>query len=230
MLQVTELTGFSAGGALQLKGYGYLAGTSSTANLALSYGTVSAGLAPAAGDLVAWIIFAVDGAGTPIVSLSGSGWAQSRVSASGTYHASILGKVLTAGDISSPPTGVSGPSAGCIGMWVAFSGNSASPSLSVPALAIEYGADGLPTNVPINAAGAAGVAVIMSFGVGTDDTPTLTWSGAVEDISLSNSNFSTEVRDILFKVATIGGGANVTVSKSDDGSSNTLAGGYLLIA
>jgi len=237
MLQINHLSGF--GGAISLpfsgltqKGYGYIEGAGNTSDLTLSYANVSAGSAPNSGDLVVWMVLGLDNSAQPAADLSGSGWTQSRVYADGLAGTTMLGKVVTSGDISSPATVVSAPTAGSAGMWVAYSFNG-SISLTVNSLQAQYSAGSAPSSDTVDSSALTSVqyAITMSLGTGTDDVISLSWSGATPDIQFQRTNvLSTATTDIEWAVHLAQGGESVTISKGDDTNNNIIASGYFAVS
>lgn len=221
--------------SLTQKGYGYIEGASNTANLALSYANVSAGSAPSAGDLVVWMVMGKDTSAQPIDDLTGSGWTQSRVYATGEMGSSILAKVVSAGDIASPATVVTSPTAGSAAMWVAYSVAGSVASLTANSLQIEYSGASAPSasdTVDSSALTSEQYAITLSFGGGSDGDISLSWSGATPDIQFQRTNvYETSSGDIEWGVHLAAGGESVVISKSsDDGSYNSLSTGYIAVS
>lgn len=233
MLIVNNLSGFGGGGTLSLtqKGYGYIE-SASTGNLALSYGNVSSGSAPSAGDLVVWIVEATDNSAQAINDLTGSGWTQSRAYVSTLIGASILAKVVSASDIASPPTGVTSPVYGAAGMWIAYTVSGSITSLAANSLTAEYSGTSAPSNQTPNAS-ASSRAIMLSLGLGSDNAMSIAWSGATADISLERTNVMSNgslIVDIKYLAKLGVPGDSVTISMGDDGSLNALASGYIAVA
>lgn len=220
---------FAAPLGLTQKGYGYAQGASSTSNLTLNYGTVSSGSAPVAGDLVVWIVCALDSASQAINDLTGSGWGQARRYSS-PICSSVLAKVVVAGDVSAPPTGVSAPTDGSVAMWVSYAIAGGLSTLTVNNHDLEYAGTTAPGSDLQNSSGlsAGAYSITVAFGTGTDDTIGLNWSGATPDVSLQRTNFESTV-DVKFGAAAVRGGANITISKDDDGAFNSLASAYVSV-
>lgn len=217
-------------GSIVQKGYGTVAGGGDTNNLAMGYGTVVSGSAPAAGDLVCWIVFAQDTVGSPVVDLTGSGWVQNtNRDAGGAVDISILAKIVVAGDISSPPTVISGPDRGSVGLWVAYT-VTGTPTLSANAADVNWGGAAAPSNVAVDssALNSPDVAVTLAVATGTDGSIQHTWTGATEDLTATLTNaWNTATGDASFKAGADIGGVSVTLSKGDDGSANAIGGGYI---
>ncbi len=237
MLRINNLNGFGAGNSLPFtgltqKGYGYIEGAGDTATLALSYANVSAGSAPSAGDLVVWMVLGFDNAAQCINDLSGSGWTQSRVYADGMNCVSMIGKVITSGDIASPPTAVTSPTNGSAGMWVAYSFDG-SISITVNSLSTQHSAGSAPSSDALNstALGTNEYAITMGFGTGTDGTISLTWTGFGPDIQFQRDNvMASGTADVEWAAHMFEGGQSVTLSKSsDDGNWNSIGSGYFAI-
>ena len=217
---------------LAQKGYGYVEGASSTANLTLGYGTVSGGSAPAAGDLVVWIVYALDNTAQAIDDLTGSGWSQDRRYVSGLLCSSVLAKVVVAGDVSSPPTGVTAPTSYSAAMWVAYTVTGTVSTLTVTNHDSEYGSGSAPasdaqdsTAVPDDE-----YAITVAFGGGNDGTIGLNWSGATPDVAFQVSNLGGSTTDVEFAAELSLGGASITISKDDDGALNSLASAYVAVS
>jgi len=213
------------------KGYGYVEGTSSSADLTLSYGTVSGGSAPAAGDLVVWIVYALDNTAQAINDLTGSGWTQDRRYVSTLLCSSVLAKVVVAGDISAPPTGVTAPTSYSSAMWVAYTVTGTISTLAVTNHQSEYGNASAPSSQAQDSSAVPDdeYAITVAFGGGNDDTIGLNWTGATPDIAFQRSNFG-GTTDIKYGAELTLGGASITISKDDDGALNSLASAYVSVA
>lgn len=212
---------------LTQKGYGRTS-VPTTANLALDYGTVVGGSAPDAGDFVVWVVIAYN-SGDPRNDLTGSGWTQSNHAVqSSTYWSSVLAKIVSAGDISSPPTIVTAPDLGAVGFWVAYTKTGSHSSISIPFNTYKQASAAAPTNTRVPASGIDGPLVVVGLGSGDDGTPTLTLSSG-EDGSQSATNLMLSgTMDFLHKWKLYSTtGADVTVSKSDDGNANSSVGAYV---
>jgi hypothetical protein len=225
----------SAGGPVSLtqKGYGRVYGANNTASLALSYANVESGSAPSADDLVVWFIFAADTSASPVVNLTGSGWAQNTNYVSGNFAASMLAKVVVAGDISSPPTVVSGPTHGSIGFWVAYSVTGTISALSVSSLNAQWASLSAPTNQTVNSSALndPDVAITIGAGGGDDGSPSMAISGATADIDFTTAAnvWVSAAAETQFLVDATVGGANITFSKGDDGGNNHMASGFVTV-
>lgn len=220
------------GGALTLKGYGFVQGGSNTANLSLSYGTVVSGSAPVAGDLVVWFAWAYDTGGSPVANLAGSGWSQNSNFVGTFIAAAIFAKVLVAGDISSPPVGISAPTNGSIGFWAAFSVAGAIAGVTVSSIGAQV-TGVAPSNQTVDASAvvAPNVAITMGSGGGDDGSPTLSISGAAADIDYigPSNSWGSSTFDTRFMLSALVGGTSVTFSKSDDGNNNHLGSGFVTV-
>ena len=230
MLRINNLNGFGAGGSLSLtqKGYGYIE-TATTGNMTMSYANVQSGSAPSAGDLVVWMVGAVDTAAQAINDMTGSGWAQSRAYTDPAC-ASVLAKVVAAGDVASPGTIVTAPTNGAAGLWIAYSVSGSIASLTAGGLSIVYSGASDPGNASLNASASA-LAVMLSYGFGTVGT-SLAWSGATPDIQLERANVTNVgglVGDWEWFAKRSSPGDSITVSKGDDGSENIIAVGYISV-
>lgn len=231
MLRINNLNGFGAGGSLSLtqKGYGYIE-TASTSNMAMSYANVSSGSAPSAGDLVVWMVGAVDSGGQPINDMSGSGWTQSRAYTS-PIGATVLAKVVTADDVASPGTIVTAPINGAAGMWIAYTVAGSVSSLGAGGVSIVYGDSGDPDDASLDASSLSR-AVLLSFGL-TSGTPSLAWTGATADIQFTRANVTlvggSIIGDWEWMAKLSAPGDSITVQKGDDGSLNTIGVGYISI-
>lgn len=224
----------ASGPTLAQKGYGHVYGASNTADLAMSYANVDGGSAPAAGDLVIWFALGYDTVASPVVDLTGSGWTQgSNVwNATDDLGLTILAKVVSAGDLSSPPTMIDDPTQGSIGFWVAYSVSGSVSSLSVPTPSCERAGADAPSNQVQNSAGAApAYAITIGMGGTSSGTPSLTMTGATADITFTTAAnvWGSSTYEGKFLVDLAAGGANITFSKSDDGSANHMASGYVLV-
>jgi hypothetical protein len=221
----------AAGGTLAQKGYGHVYGASSTANLDLSYANVDGGSAPVAGDLVVWFVLAIDSSASSVADLTGSGWAQasSRVV---TMDSSMLAKVVVSGDISSPPTVISGPTDGSIGFWAAYTVGGSISSLSVSTLSRQYPNTSAPSNQTqdSSALNEPSVAITIGAGGGDDGSPSMSISGATADINFTSAaNAWHSGAETQFLANATVGGVSITFSKGDDGSKNHMASGYVTV-
>lgn len=232
MFMVNHLSGFGGGGSslisLTQKGYGYIEGASSSADLAMSYANVSSGSAPSAGDLVVWIVYALDNAAQAINTVSG--WTQSSRYVSTLLCSSVLAKVVVAGDVSSPATVVSAPTSYSAAMWVAYSVVGSVSQLAVNGHDSEYSSASAAADdtQDSTALGSSQYAITISFGGGNDDTIGLTWAGATPDIQFQRSNFG-GTTDIEYAAKLSAGGVSVTISKADDGALNSLVSAYVSV-
>lgn len=218
--------------ALTQKGYGHIYDTGPTVDLSMNYGNVDGGSAPSAGDLVVWFFVAGDEGASPIVDLTGSGWAQ-QSSWSNPFGATMLAKVVTAGDLSSPPLVINDPVFGSMGFWVAYSIVGSVASVVVSPLNRE----GLTSSAPSNqtcdssAINPPNVAITIGAGGGNDGSPSMSMSGATADISFTSAanQWLDEISETQFIVDATVGGANITISKGDDGNYNHMASGYVTV-
>lgn len=238
MLQVSQLSGFGGGlgiPTLIQKGYGHVYDTGETADLSMSYANVDGGSAPAAGDLVVWVVMAADNVAMPIVDLTGSGWTQIRATDALTsiLHGSILAKVVATGDLSSPPLVVDDPTAGSIALWAAYTVNGSIAALNAPTLNIARSGTGTPVNQSVDSSALASpnVAIMIGAGGGDDGSPTLSKTGASADINFASSAnlWLGGVAETRFLINAIVGGESVTYSKSDDGGENHMMSGYVSV-
>lgn len=220
---------------LTRKGYGYTQGANDTASMAMSYGNVLAGSAPAAGDLVCWMVLGFDSAAQCIDDLSGSGWTQDRVYADSQNAVSMLAKVVDAADLSSPPNLVTSPTNGSAGMWVAYTINGP-VSITVNSLSTQHSSGGAPSNDVLDSTALATgeYAITMGFGTGTDTAIGLTWTGFGPDVDFQRDNFlavgaTGGTVDIRWMANHFDGGQTVTLSKADDGNWNSIGSGYFSI-
>lgn len=211
---------------LTLKGYGYTEKV--TGSLTLIYSNVQSGSAPVAGDLVVWMGL---GLGKDLNNLTGAGWAQTNANDGGlVFSAGILAKVLTAGDISSPATLMGSAHNGLAGMWIAFSVTGAISSISAGAVNATSLGVSAPASKSLNSAGAGALTINVSAGLGTDGSISTAWSGATPDINFQrNDVVSSGTTEVHWMAKLIALGANITVSKGDDGSNNGIATGYVAV-
>lgn len=231
MLRINNLNGFGAGGSLSLtqKGYGYIE-SESTGNLTMSYANVQSGSAPSAGDLVVWMVGAVDTSAQAINDMSGSSWTQSR-GYSNPICASVLAKVVTADDVASPGTVVTAPTDGAAAMWIAYTVSGSVSSLGAGGVSIVYGGTGDPGDASLDASSFTR-AVLLSFGLASG-TPSLAWTGATADIQFTRTNVTyvggSVSGDWEWMAKLSAPGDSITVQKGDDGSANTIGVGYISI-
>lgn len=220
--------------ALTQKGYGHVYDTSETSDLSMSYANVDGGSAPAAGDLVVWIFMAIDSVGQPILDLTGSGWVQEKSYITSIGGGTLLAKVVTAGDVSSPPLVVDDPEFGSIGFWVAYSISGSVSSVTVNSFTWDFSSAAAPANqvVDSSALNDSSIAITVAAGGGSDDSPSLAISGASADITFTSSNnqWVTSGAETRFMVNATAGGAAITFSKGDDGNSNHLLSGYVAVS
>ncbi len=216
---------------LAQKGYGYMEAASSSSDLALSYANVSGGSAPAAGDFVVWIIYAYSTAGQAINDLTGSGWTQDRLYASTTICSSVLAKVASSGDISSPATGVTAMPSYSVAMWVAYSVTGAIGTVAVNSHGCEFGNNSAPASDALDSTSVPDdeYAVTVAVGGGTDGAIGLNWTGATPDVTVQRSNVGGSTIDLKFGAVLSLGGANISISKDDDGTLNSLASAYVSV-
>lgn len=215
---------------LTQKGYGHVYDTGETSSLSMSYANVDGGTAPAAGDLVIWIALAGDTGGSPVATLTGSGWSQGSRYVSSFLATTILAKVVTSGDISSPPVMISAPNFGSIGFWVAYSVDGSFASLTVSTPNAQYGGAS-PQVCDSSAVNAPNVAITLGAGGGDDNTPSLSISGAAADITFTSSNDrwdTNNVEDRFIVNATVGG-ANITFSNGNDGTETHMVSGFVTV-
>lgn len=223
--------------SLTQKGYGYKDSPGDGASFTLTYGSVLSGSAPTSGDLVVWIAYSADGTApaTYANDLTGSGWAQGR-STTGTgslvLAGTVLAKVLTSGDISSPPTAFTTPPLGSAGMWVAYTVTGTVTTLAVN----NYDHQDSGTSAPSNdtqdstSLGANQFAITISAGYGTDGTIGLSWSGATPDVQFQRTNcIDSGADEIEYAAHLSNGGVSVTISKPDDGGLNGLQSAYVSV-
>jgi len=233
---------FTAAPAIILtqKGYGTAQGANETANLTLNYGTVGSGSAPAAGDLVVWHVWAYDEGGSPLNSLTGSGWSQSSVINPNSDPIYMRGyaKVIVSGDVSSPPTAITGPQKGGVGAWVAYTVTGKPvETLTLSAAAGAQGA-GISFNdavasVGLDMSAISGPAFASTMLTGSDGSINQGWTGATPDGSQSQSDFGFDgIMDFTHywkayqdSIA----GDNITAVGGDNGAINTNSVFYVLV-
>ena len=214
---------------LTLKGYGRVQFQGSGART-LNYSTVASGSAPVAGDLVVWICARLYNGGggipDPFDNLTGSGWAQQRVTLNGDQQiGSILGKVVVAGDISSPPTILDETLSGTgMFMWTAYSISGVVSSVSALGISMNYGDNGAPSSIPVNSSGIIGYAITVAEKSGDDGS--LQLGGVTWD---NQQSFDGSLIDFLAGSKLDGGGASYTVTGGDDGFFNSLLAGYIQV-
>jgi len=235
MLIVNNLNGFGAGNSLPFtgltqKGYGYIEGSGDTGDMTLSYANVSSGSAPAAGDLVCWMVLGFDSGGQCISAMSG--WYFQRIYSDGMNAVGMLAKVLTSDDIASPATVITAPTNGSAGFWVAYTFDGAITISNPNSLTTQHSSGSAPSNdvVDSTALGTNEYAVTMGFGTGTDGDISLAWSGFGPSIQFQRTNVMVSgAGDIEWAAHMIEGGQSVTLSKGDDGNWNSIGSGYFSI-
>lgn len=220
--------------ALTYRGHGHVYGASATSDLAMSYANVDGGSAPVASDLVVWMVLAGDNV-SPVNDLTSVGWTQGLSGVVGSaFEATLLGKVVSAGDLSSPPTVITAPIGGSIGLWVAYSFIGTISSLSVSTVNAQYPNADAPTNQSCDSSSLNPPSVAITFGAGggNDGSPSMAISGAAADISFTSAAniwfFGTGETQFLVNASV--GGANITFSKGDDGGANHMASGYVVVS
>lgn len=221
---------------LTLKGYGRNAftngGASWSYNIA-SYGGLIAGGQPAAGDLVVMISIANFSSGLPN-NVAPGGWATAPSSGYADAFTSAQAKVLSAGDLSSPPTlndsTISGDGSAFAGSyWFAFSVTGTISAISFPTFNYQNSSASAPTNQSLDssALNAPNVSISLALGGGNIASPSLSM-GVTPDVSFENSPFSNaQVWDVMMRLAV--GGEALTISKGDDGDGNVLTSTYLSV-
>lgn len=215
------------------KGYGSHS-TASGVDFFMNYSTVASGSGPAAGDIVVWSVWEDDFFGTAVQDLTSLGWVQQTQTGS-QRAATLLAKVVTAGDLSSLAKILNTDTSGNIGFWVAYSVVAGSVlSLSIPALNYQYGGASAPTNqtVDSSALDPPSAAITVAHGGGDDNSPSTAMSGATADITFTSANNvwggGTAESRVLVNLTV--GGANITISKGDDGGVNHLSSGYVAVS
>jgi hypothetical protein len=225
--------------ALTQKGYGRVY-SASTANISMVYTNVEGGVAPVAGDLVIWIALAVDSSSSPIVDVTGAGWVQSTRApftgvSPGFWFGTMAAKVIAAGDISSPSNIITGPTLGGMAFWAAYSVEGLVASVTIPnQLTAVRGDTSAPADQTQDSSAIAPteISITLAVGGGSDNSPTVVLTGAATDISFTTANgvFISAGSEGKFVANKSVGGANITVSKSNDGTNNPLMSGYVVVA
>jgi hypothetical protein len=215
---------------LRQKGYGY-SQVAAEGNLTLNYNTVLIGSAPVAGDLVVWCVRAADDGGDPMNTVSG--WTQQRAYTGSTLGSSVLAKVVTSEDISSPATVASSIQYGGTGMWIAYSIDSGNvSSLSIGGYSAKYGGASAVSSTVVDSTAIPDdqYAITVAFGTGTNATIDLSAAGMVSDIQfqLTPGAPGSSV-NIEFIANTILGGVSTTLSMPDEGSGNGTLGAYVQV-
>lgn len=233
---------------LAYKGHGSVFGDGSSATT-MNYGTVAAGSAPAAGDLVVWLWYiGVEFYDTsPLTDwrradLTGAGWVQNNQpgiipAADNSVLAvgSVLAKVVAAGDISSPPTIAPANTgmAGNFGTWVAYSVTNAIASLTIAAATRLSSGSSAPASIGVDSSALTPPAVALTFVVSGGTDGSIQMSGITLDQEASRANlggYYTATADVRAGLKLDVGGAAYTVSKGDDGDLNFLLAGYVAVA
>lgn len=211
----------SSGGGVTFtyRGAGYERVGSGAAFVA-DYTTAYEGSAPSAGDLVIWVISGTTSSATTYASPSG--WTRSVTSAS-----ALFSKVVTSGDLSSPPTFNSSTASITLGSWIAYAVTGISAT-SHGTFSAEEASAPAPANQTISASAVSAPLIALSQGLATLGA-TMSWSGATADKNLSAANLDGATQDIqvLFKLYESGTGDSITVSKGDDGFANSLSSAYI---
>tara|TARA_R110000772_G_scaffold99174_1_gene198762 strand:- start:37454 stop:38143 length:690 start_codon:yes stop_codon:yes gene_type:complete len=169
---LTPAVGWNGGGlTLTTRGYGWEEGDRTP-----GYGTVVSGSAPSAGDLVIWHGFTYD-----TDSIGGGGWTVLGTEYVAYNRCALLYKIITASDISSPPTL-------CVaGFDWAWQWHAFEPSVPISIRNTGFtssGSDGNPSSMNLNESAEASPGVILSGHSSYDGTPTsgnTSWSGATPD-------------------------------------------------
>lgn len=212
---------FAGGAGLTFKGRGHIQVASST-GWTLNYDTVDEGSAPSAGDLAVWFSRGGDNPGNAFTTISG--WQSSISAKDGSISVAAYAKVLTAGDISSPPNPFDTIPLDASGFWVVFSVTGTISTLTVTGATFEDSGAGTPASQAQNSSALTDPDVGITLGVGsrTGSTVTLAFTGStIIDTELFQHTIGASAYDKYGWSMDVGG-ANVTVSKSDDGQANML--------
>jgi hypothetical protein len=213
---------------LTYKGHGGHGVTNGT--FTLNYGTVSGGSAPSAGDFVIWNTVVLYQPAPTSPGWSVSSLASSALGGGFFLHSGFYAKVVSAGDISSPPTLVTVSSSNmAAGMWAAFTLNGEPEALSVPTQNVQDSGASAPSNqtVDSSALSAPATAITLAAGLGSDGAITVGGITFDQSILLLDVYSGIDVR-LGYKLDV--GGASYTISKVDDGNNNGLVSGYISIS
>lgn len=211
---------------LTFKGRGTRSGTDGT----LSYGTVTEGSAPVAGDLVIWNSAWLAFAGVAPSDLTGSGWIQDYLKNTDTYDIGhiVLAKVVSASDVSSPPT-IGNPTYGLAAMWAAFTVSGNISALSINGHDVNYGGASAAASVAVDSSvlSSPETAITLIHGNGTDGSIAVTGITLDKSITIANYDGGTQDAQLGYKLDV--GGASYTIAKVDDGTVNSIAAAYVSV-
>jgi hypothetical protein len=216
---------------LSLRGHGY-SQVAAEGNLTLNYNTVRSGSAPVAGDLVVWCVRAADDGGDPMNTISG--WTQQRAYTGSALGSSVLAKVVTASDISSPATVASSIQYGGTGMWIAYQVTSGRVSnLGIGGYSAKYGGTSGVSSTVVDSTSIPDdeYAITVAFGAGTNATIDLSAAGMGSDIQFQLTPGSPGGSvNVEFIANTSLGGVSTTLSMPDEGNGNATLGAYVQVS
>ncbi len=147
--------------------------------------------------------------------------------------ASVLAKVVTASDISSPALIVVDPLYGGAGMWIAYRISSGSVSnLSIGGYSAKYEGTSAVSSTIVDSTAIPDdqYAITVAFGSGTNATIDLSAAGMVSGIQFQLTPGSPGGSvNIEFIANTILGGVSTTISLPDEGNGNGTLGAYVQV-
>lgn len=215
---------------LTFKGRGFKYVDNTTTNLVLDYGTVSAGSAPAAGDVVVWLWSSNPwfGSGYTTNSLA-SPWVQSGPTTSISTQCMIAAILMDAGNLSSPPTWVTTSTTGTyqFASWFAFSVSGAAPTVAIGSLSAAGGGASTPANVTADSSALNSPAVAITVCHVNGDDGSISFTGVTMDSSQQETNRLAGTVDCLWGHKLDVGGAVNTFTGVDNGGGNGQWCGYV---
>jgi hypothetical protein len=171
--------------------------------------------------------------------LTGQGWTQVDqppvpvADSANNYVNSALAKVVTSGDVSSPPTLQSvADFAMNYGMWVAYSVSGAAV-VTIPEATRNNGGASAPASIALDSTALTPPAAAITFVLSSGTDGSISLSGITLDHEVSQNDlgqYYTGTLDVRVGVKFDLGGAAYTVSKGDDGTGNVLFAGYVAVS
>jgi hypothetical protein len=216
------LLGLDSGVKLTLKGYGWASQGASA--YSMSFGNIVSGAAPAAGDLVIWHAHTGDTATSGYADLTAAGWVGTsyKVAGANAWHIAWA-KVVTAGDLSSPPAvKATAVSVFAVSSWVAYTPSRPIASLAAGGVQSEF-TSVVPANQVHTPAGTPAAFLSCGYKYNTIGVMTLAVSPGAFGVDFQVLDKGSGVVDIRWGVQVQHDGVvpvAQTISSADDGSNN----------